>query len=767
MKKIPQYPDHLRKLFPEENELDMAKTVTFQVTDACSLACTYCYQINKGKHRMKFETATKFIDMLLDNESSTAKYLDSSNTQGVIIEFIGGEPFLEIDLIDQITDYFIEQLILRHHPWATRYRISICSNGVAYFEPKVQAYIKKHLNHLSFSISIDGNKELHDSCRVFPDGSGSYDIAMAGVKHFIEVLGGTMGSKMTLCPANINHTFEAVKSLIENGYEEINLNCVYEEGWTNDDAKVLYEQLKLLADYMLENDLFDKIFVSIFENEFFKPMPEEENQNWCWGVGTPILTTNGYKPIEKIKVGDMVYTEDGAIHSVINTMSHFADNCVNIHVSGAYDLVCTKNHQLFTIPFDYIGNKNVKHYKEYEKCAVENIAHQDLIKLFSLPKRNVSYNADVAYLVGRYIGDGWDHYCGKGHSICCSFDETEELRSCFDKAMVDYGVYKNKTVNQFSIYLSDNVINKELHRILSCCGHTASQKHLPPECFYWDDESLGALLRGYFDADGSINKNGQMRISTTSYQLALEIMVILRTLGYTPTCHKNKRGGKSIIQGRQVNIKDRYEIYFYEDVSRSEYVHEYNGNMWTYGLKMTDAEPQMVYNITVDTNHSYVAGGIVSANCGGNGQMISVDYKGDIYPCIRYMESSLGDDRPPIIIGNVDTGILQTKEQCDWHDCLTCITRRSQSTDECFNCPIASGCSHCTAYNYQVFGTPNKKATYICIMHKARALANAYYWNKGYRQNNENKRFKLWIPEEWALEIIDQDEWDYLKELER
>jgi radical SAM protein with 4Fe4S-binding SPASM domain len=38
--------------------------------------------------------------------------------------------------------------------------------------------------------------------------------------------------------------------------------------------------------------------------------------------------------------------------------------------------------------------------------------------------------------------------------------------------------------------------------------------------------------------------------------------------------------------------------------------------------------------------------------------MISVDYKGDIYPCIRYMESSLGNDVEPIIIGNVNTGMM-------------------------------------------------------------------------------------------------------------
>ena len=38
--------------------------------------------------------------------------------------------------------------------------------------------------------------------------------------------------------------------------------------------------------------------------------------------------------------------------------------------------------------------------------------------------------------------------------------------------------------------------------------------------------------------------------------------------------------------------------------------------------------------------------------CGGTGAMLSFDPDGNAYPCIRYMESSLGSDRKPIIIGN-------------------------------------------------------------------------------------------------------------------
>ena len=103
---------------------------------------------------MEFETAKKFIDLILDNNEATAQYIDAEHSDSVIIEFIGGEPFLEIDLVSEITDYFIAEMIRRNHHWATRFRISICSNGVLYFDPKVQEYLNRHKNHLSFLPSI-------------------------------------------------------------------------------------------------------------------------------------------------------------------------------------------------------------------------------------------------------------------------------------------------------------------------------------------------------------------------------------------------------------------------------------------------------------------------------------------------------------------------------------------------------------------------------------------------------------------------------------
>ena len=94
-----------------------------------------------------------------------------------------------------------------------------------------------------------------------------------------------MGTKLTIAPENIEFLFEAVKNFINMGFTCIHLNCVFEKGWELSHASILYEQLKLLADYVLEHDLFDKIYFSIFDEQMFYKLPEEETNNWCGGNG--------------------------------------------------------------------------------------------------------------------------------------------------------------------------------------------------------------------------------------------------------------------------------------------------------------------------------------------------------------------------------------------------------------------------------------------------------------------------------------------------
>lgn len=74
--------------------------------------------------------------------------------------------------------------------------------------------------------------------------------------------------------------------------------------------------------------------------------------------------------------------------------------------------------------------------------------------------------------------------------------------------------------------------------------------------------------------------------------------------------------------------------------------------------------------------------------CGGNGQMLAIGTDGRLFPCIRFMKYSLQDKSlPEFEIGDVNRGI-ESEEDNQFLCSLSCITRRSQSTDECWNCKV-------------------------------------------------------------------------------
>ena len=89
----------------------MAKSITFIVTKDCQLVCKYCYLVGKNsKERMSWEVAKAAIDYILSHESDFTE-------ESVTWDFIGGEPFLEIDLIDRICDYLKSEMFRLNHHW--------------------------------------------------------------------------------------------------------------------------------------------------------------------------------------------------------------------------------------------------------------------------------------------------------------------------------------------------------------------------------------------------------------------------------------------------------------------------------------------------------------------------------------------------------------------------------------------------------------------------------------------------------------------------
>ena len=270
---------------------DNSKTITFIVTKDCQLACKYCYLVGKNtKERMTWEVAKEAIDYILDRENEF-------NEESVIWDFIGGEPFLEIELIDKICDYLKMEMYRRNHHWFDSYRFSFSTNGINYHTEKVQRFIEKNRNHLSIGITIDGTKRKHDLNRIWKtpemeqgiqpkpeEEKGSYEDVVKNIPLWLEQFPGA-STKVTISSPDIPYIKESVLHLYALGIKEVNINCVFEDVWKEGDDVAFEEQLTELADAIIDMDLYRDHACSFFAEHIGKPMDRErDNQNWC-GAG--------------------------------------------------------------------------------------------------------------------------------------------------------------------------------------------------------------------------------------------------------------------------------------------------------------------------------------------------------------------------------------------------------------------------------------------------------------------------------------------------
>ncbi len=258
----------------------LAKNITFIVTKDCQLACKYCYLVGKNdKERMTWPVAKKAIDYLLAHEQDFKE-------KSVIWDFIGGEPFLEIELIDRICDYLKTEMFRLNHHWFESYRFSFSTNGINYDSPKVQDFISKNKQHLSIGITIDGTKKKHDLNRVWKNNEirGSYDDVVKNIPLWLSQFPAG-GTKVTISSADIPYIKESVLHLYSLGIHEVNINVVFEDVWKDGDDLLFEQQLIDLADSIIDGKLYENFACSFFAEFIGKPMDlETDNQNWC-GAG--------------------------------------------------------------------------------------------------------------------------------------------------------------------------------------------------------------------------------------------------------------------------------------------------------------------------------------------------------------------------------------------------------------------------------------------------------------------------------------------------
>ena len=259
--------------YKEELNIPIAKNVTLAITEKCNLNCTYCYEKNKNLKTIPLETAKKLIDMVLSEDTAYDK---------CVIEFIGGEPLLEIKLIEEIIGYTEAQMIKLNHKWRKTLMYAFTTNGTVFTE-EAKALLLRIKHYGSVGLSLDGIKYVHDLNR-----NNSYDKIMEDFKWWRETFPLSL-TKSTVNRESLPYIFESVKHLISLGLKYIYINNVFEDIWEDEDTEIFREQLTLLADYLVETGLYQEVFVSYLTTRFFHDPNLAGQVNFC-GCGTSMVS---------------------------------------------------------------------------------------------------------------------------------------------------------------------------------------------------------------------------------------------------------------------------------------------------------------------------------------------------------------------------------------------------------------------------------------------------------------------------------------------
>ncbi|MCL2050518.1 MAG: radical SAM peptide maturase, CXXX-repeat target family [Lachnospiraceae bacterium] len=348
---------------PQYWKTSNAQEITFVVTQECNLSCKYCYMIKKGEGKvMSFEVAKDAIDFFIENKD------DLDLKDYLTLDFIGGEPLLEVDLIEKIVDYFRIETYRRNSNWFGKYRILISTNGLLYDSPEVQRFLWKNKNMISIGISIDGTKEKHNMQRIFPDGTGSYDEVarqtMLWLKQYPDET-----TKVTIGHDDLPLVKDSIIHLWNLGLKVVPANVVFEDIWQEGDDVIFENQLKQLADYVLENQLWNKVNTTLFSEQVgYKALHDEMLHNSC-GTGRsftvdyegklyPCIRFMKYSLDNKneISFGDIykgVDTDKIRPFLSLNTKYQSKQECIDCSVSSScsfcpgYNYDISKNDTLF------------------------------------------------------------------------------------------------------------------------------------------------------------------------------------------------------------------------------------------------------------------------------------------------------------------------------------------------------------------------------------------------------------------------------------
>lgn len=229
------------------------KALCLNVSHTCNLSCEYCFA-KGGKYHgpeaiMNLNVAKRSIDYLLEN---------SGSHYNLDVDFFGGEPLLNWDLVKKTVEYARS----KEKEYNKHFNFTLTTNGILLDDEKI-AYLNENMKNVV--LSLDGRKEKHDQFRKTIDGRGSFDKIVPKFQKLVESRKDKeYYMRGTFTANNLDFT-EDIKTYLDLGFKRTSLEPVVgnekeDYALKEEHLPLIYKEYEKLADMMIEaidkNDKF-------------------------------------------------------------------------------------------------------------------------------------------------------------------------------------------------------------------------------------------------------------------------------------------------------------------------------------------------------------------------------------------------------------------------------------------------------------------------------------------------------------------------------
>ena len=382
----------------------------------------------------------------------------------------------------------------------------------------------------------------------------------------------------------------------------------------------------------------------------------------CFVENTEVMTMSGIKNIQEVKINDMIVTHTGKVKKVLQIHKNPLNNrkIFNLKVHKTKQICVTDNHRFWTIS----KNNNEPCWKKISELSIDNYIaipsyngtiKLDTINIEQLIKDNnitncesthlnndqninniISIDENVAIIFGIFVSKG--HIITKDNKILGigftvyydNIKEIEFIQNTIEKSFniktsfhyltrsVTQLLYNSQLIGQLFNYMFDIKFN---------------EKHIYSNMINWDINLIYNFLVGLITVNSCIYKEDNFICKISNYNLMNQLYHLFRLYGIDVEINDVLSSSKLetvtpcilfipkieyvLEMMQKISIGNRFKLEnCINKIDHSMSIIVNNVKFLKINeLYETDKNPDYVYTIGVDEDHSYNVEGLICENC--------------------------------------------------------------------------------------------------------------------------------------------------------